>query len=38
VERDEARVVYPAFYNLSRHFRLTSQWATDTFTPPLKKG
>lgn len=34
--RDE-RVVYPASYSMTRFSRVSSQWFTDKFTPPLKK-
>lgn len=32
----KARVVYPSVYGLARYTRVTSQWITDTFAPPLK--
>jgi len=36
IKKRRARVVYPAFYNLSRHWRLMSQWLTDRGTPKLR--
>jgi short-subunit dehydrogenase len=31
------RIVYPASYAMTRFSRVSSQWFTDKFTPPLKK-
>ena len=36
VEKKRARVVYPAFYGLSRHLPNFTRWAIDAFTPKLK--
>ena len=36
VERKRPRVVYPAFYGLSRHLPNLTRWAIDAFTPRLK--
>ena len=35
VRKKQARVVYPRVYGLSRYFRVTSEWVTRTFSPPL---
>ncbi len=36
VERRRARVIYPRFYRLVRHFPNLSRWVTDRLTPPPK--
>jgi short-subunit dehydrogenase len=36
VERKRARVIYPGFYGLSRHFPNVTRWAIDALTPKLK--
>ncbi len=36
VEKRRARVIYPRFYALVRHFPNLARWITDAFTPPAK--
>lgn len=36
VKNKRARVIYPRFYALSRHFPNLTRWAIDALTPPLK--
>lgn len=31
-----ARVVYPSIYGIARYSRVTAQWVTDRFAPPLR--
>lgn len=35
VERGKGRVIYPRIYGFARYFRVTSEWITRRFTPPL---
>src|SRR5262249_38267353 len=35
VERRRARVIYPRFYALARHFPALTRWIIDRVTPPL---
>jgi short-subunit dehydrogenase len=38
IEQKRARVIYPRFYALSRHFPAVARLVTDAFAPPLKKA
>lgn len=37
IRKKKARVVYPAFYHLSRHLPALSRWVVDVTTPSLKR-
>jgi short-subunit dehydrogenase len=38
VKYRRARVIYPRFYGIARHFPNITRWLLDAYTPPLKLG